>query len=109
MQHRSVTASPFAGGTAFEEDVDPMSGLANLADVMLVFACGLMLALVMYWNVDITPNLTEISESQKMDEVQDDLEQAQKSISSGSGYEELGVVYRDPATGKMYMMSEKKK
>ena len=28
------------------ESINPMDGVANLADVMLVFACGLMLALI---------------------------------------------------------------
>lgn len=35
------------------EEVNPMEGVANLADVMLVLAVGMMLALVVAWNVDI--------------------------------------------------------
>ena len=35
------------------EDVDPMSSMGNMGDVMLVFACGLMVALVVAWNVDL--------------------------------------------------------
>ena len=35
------------------EDVDPMSSMSNIGDVMLVFACGLMVALVVAWNVDL--------------------------------------------------------
>ena len=31
-----------------------MDGMANLADVMLVFACGLILALIINWNVDVS-------------------------------------------------------
>ena len=38
---------------AESEDVNPMEGVANLADVMLVLAVGMMLALVVAWNVDI--------------------------------------------------------
>lgn len=34
------------------EEVDAMAGVANLADVMLVFACGLMAAVILNWNVD---------------------------------------------------------
>ena len=37
-----------------DEDFNPMEGMANLADVMLVFACGLILALIINWNVDMT-------------------------------------------------------
>ncbi len=36
-----------------EDSVNPMDGLANLADVMLILAVGIMLALVINWNVDI--------------------------------------------------------
>lgn len=32
---------------SFEEN--PMDGVANLSDVMLVFICGLLMAIVMYW------------------------------------------------------------
>ncbi|MCD8332161.1 MAG: DUF2149 domain-containing protein [Oscillospiraceae bacterium] len=39
---------------AFQEDVNPMDGVGNLADAMLVLAVGIMLALVVAWNVDIT-------------------------------------------------------
>ena len=35
------------------EEVNPMEDVANLADVMLVLAVGMMLALVVAWNVDI--------------------------------------------------------
>ena len=49
--------SNFSGSTLrrsrmFEEE-DPTSGLSNLADCMLVLACGLMVALVVAWNVDL--------------------------------------------------------
>ena len=34
-------------------DENPLEMMANLMDVMLVFACGLMLALIVNWNVDL--------------------------------------------------------
>jgi len=37
------------------EDVNPLEGVVNIADVMLVFACGLMLALAVYWNIELGP------------------------------------------------------
>ncbi|MBQ5581590.1 MAG: DUF2149 domain-containing protein [Clostridia bacterium] len=42
------TTSPF-----LESEGSPMESIANIVDVMLVFACGLLLALVTVWNVDI--------------------------------------------------------
>lgn len=87
-----------------EEDADPRVGLVNLADVMLVFACGLMLALVSYWNLDL-PNVTELDQAdmQKVDNVQEMTDALQSSTSS---YMELGKVYQDPKTGQLYVMTE---
>lgn len=105
--HRSVSASNFAGANPFDsEESDPMSGLANLADAMLVFACGLLIALVVSHGLDISSDLVEMQESD-MSEVVEDVEQMTDEITSGGkGYEELGMVYRDPETGKMYMLTE---
>ena len=36
-----------------EEEVDPLSSVANIADAMLVFACGILIALIVAWNVDV--------------------------------------------------------
>ncbi|MGL4483643.1 MAG: DUF2149 domain-containing protein, partial [Anaerovoracaceae bacterium] len=39
------------------EEVNPMDGMASLADVMLVFACGLIVALIAAWNVDVAADV----------------------------------------------------
>ena len=44
----------FSSRRRVTEEVDAMSGLANLSDVMLVFACGLMAAVILNWNVDLS-------------------------------------------------------
>lgn len=85
-------------------DVDPMSGMANLADAMLVFACGLMMALVTYWNVSLSPDAKEVMTQQDAQEVVD-----VEALTSGAGdgeslYDRLGEVYQDPQTGKMYLV-----
>ena len=84
------------------EDVDPMAGVANLADVMLVFACGLMVALVLRWNVDLGPaqavdpdTLQEISSSEQIDE----------EALQGDRYQSEGTVYRDTQTGRLYIVT----
>lgn len=87
-----------------EGEEDPMAGLANLADVMLVFACGLMMALVVFWNLDL-PNIVELDES-KMQEVEDVEEMVDNINSTTNPYMEMGKVYQDPTTGKLYMMQE---
>lgn len=85
------------------EDVDPMSGLANMADVMLCLAVGIMMALVMHWNIDIssTSNLDQFKDSKNLSDKQ--VEDIQKS----NGLQEKGVLYQDPKTGKYYIRIDK--
>ena len=88
------------------EDEDPTSGLSNLADCMLVLACGLMVALVVAWNIDIqtvtevelTDNKTEIDDVQTMDG---------KLETGGTTYVDVGRVYQDPDTGTYYILEDK--
>ena len=93
------------GGRAFgaDDDVDPMSSLANLADVMLVMAAGLMMALVVFWNVQL-PDLTELDESQ-IQSVDDVEEMVDQITATDNPYMEMGTVYQDPTTGKMYVLA----
>ena len=87
------------------EDADPRVGLVNLADVMLVFACGLMLALVTYWNLDISA-MSEVVQADEMAEVEG-IEDLQDQLDGGgNSFTQLGMVYQDPMTGKMYMLKE---
>ena len=105
--------------TAFEEEEeDPMTGVANLVDAMLVIAVGLLVFLVISWNMqaivfkfneDINPEqrqdainamkqVTEIDQGKQLNETPD------VSSSSGEGYSELGKVYKDSNTGKLIMI-----
>lgn len=88
-----------------EEESDPMASMANLADVMLVFACGLMMALITYWNVDIS-TVTEMLREDQIAEVQTPEEMTEQlTASDGTSYIDMGKVYMDPTTGKYYMLS----
>lgn len=87
-----------------EEEVDPMSSVANIADAMLVFACGLMVALVVAWNVDLqNVQEIEIDSTQQIEDLQalEDLLTAE-----GSSYIQRGTVYQDPNTGQMYLLED---
>ena len=53
-----------------EESINPMENLANLADVMLVFACALMIAIITHWNVDITQNRVNKEDLEPIDDPQ---------------------------------------
>ncbi len=85
------------------EDEDPASGLSNLADCMLVLACGLMVSLVVAWNLDLQ-QMTEVNMSDNKVEIED-VESIDDVIESGgTTYIDVGRVYQDPETGKYFVL-----
>ena len=92
-------------GLGTEEEVTPISGVANLADAMLVFSCGLLVSLASYWNLDLG-SATQVMKHSEVTQVG----QVQKLVddvkAGGSLYRELGTVYQDPKTGKLYMLAQ---
>ena len=84
------------------EEVDPMSSLGNIGDIMLVFACGLMVALVVAWNVDLG-QFTQVEMDQEIQ--QDEIEQITEELyGEGNAFVQKGTVYQDPTTGKYYLV-----
>lgn len=97
-----------------EGEEDPMAGTSNLVDAMLVIAVGLLIFVVISWNmqsvvfqdssqeqkqaIENSPDVQEVSEGQQLNETPD------SSNSSGQGYMEMGKVYKDPSTGKLIMV-----
>ena len=88
-----------------EED-NPLEGAINIVDAMLVFACGLMLALAINWNVDLglgqRINLEQGEEVTDTPQIRDDLIRTQ---GEGKLYQRMGTVYKDPATGQLFMLT----
>ena len=104
---RNFSGSDFGSASSSyrdQEDADPRVGLVNLADIMLVFACGLMLALVVRWSIDL-PTVDQLDESQ-MQEVDDVQELVDEIQAEGGSYLELGTVYQDPTTGRLYVLTQ---
>lgn len=87
-----------------DNDVNPMENLANLVDVMLVLACGLMISIILHWNVDLNKVVDVITE-ENLVEVED-LEDAIKDGSLMEDLDSKGFVYEDPETGRMYIISK---
>ena len=86
------------------EEVDPMSSLGNIGDIMLVFACGLMVALVVAWNVDLG-QFTQVQMDQEIE--QSDIEQITEELyGEGNAFVPKGTVYQDPLTGKYYLVED---
>jgi hypothetical protein len=98
-----------------EGEEDPMAGTTNLVDAMLVIAVGLLIFVVISWNMqsvifqdssheqsqavqNSNPNITEVTEGQELNDT------PESSESSGQGYMEMGKVYKDPSTGKLIMV-----
>ena len=97
-----------------EGEEDPMAGTTNLVDAMLVIAVGLLIFVVISWNmqsvvfqdnsqsqnqaIQDSQKVTEVSEGQVLNETPDTTD------SSGQGYMEMGKVYKDPSTGKLIMV-----
>ena len=93
----------FSEGSENSESINPMESVANLVDVMLVFACGLILALVTIWNVDISPSTSpSASGDGTMYEVDEVIDNPDNNETVDTDLQEVGTVYKDPATGKWY-------
>ena len=81
-----------------------MESVENLVDIMLVFACGLMVAIIIYWNVDLN-NIVNIIDQEQLVEITDS-ETIEKNQASISNYDNLGTAIEDPDTGKMLIVDE---
>lgn len=90
-----------------ESEGSLLDPLANLADVMLVFAVGLIVALAASQHVESTPAeptqavTTDVTTGREVPDLPSAAGEA------GSGYEAVGQVYRDRETGKLILMSPK--
>jgi hypothetical protein len=80
---------------AVEEE--PMGPLANLADIMLVFAVGLMVALAASRDDGASGGM-DIEVGREMPDMPAGVGEA------GSGYESVGRVYRDPESGRLILI-----
>lgn len=107
MAHGLQNGGGLRGGhLRSKDDADPMASVANIADIMLVFACGLMMALVTVWNIDFTP-LSELQDKQ-LEAIDTPEDMPEDMSDAGNAYVEKGMVYQDPKTGKYYMVTEDK-
>jgi hypothetical protein len=82
----------------------------NLVDVMLVFICGLIVALVSaeprLAKVDSKSNAKGDAKVVERGRELAELPEGLRGKSAGAGMEPLGQVYRDPKTGKLILVGE---
>ncbi len=89
------------------EEVNPLEGAVNIVDAMLVFACGLMLSLVIHWNVNLDQvgAQVEVQMGQEVTESPEIEDNLIKNQNEGGLYEKMGTVYKDPDTGQLFMVT----
>lgn len=105
MSYRDRRSSRRRGHFDDGEDINPMNYVSNLSDVMLILAVGIMLALILHWNVPVGNSEQEAEENgqntitftdndlDEQTELPDDLSQ-------------VGNVYYDSKTGKYYIVQD---
>ena len=88
----------------FDDDSDyVVDSLPNLLDIMLVFCVGLISALFLSKSTLLKQKVVKVREKTSLPQ-EKNLEN-----SGGNGYEHIGKIYRDPKTGKLYMVKNQKK
>ncbi|MGB9936107.1 MAG: DUF2149 domain-containing protein [Methanobacterium sp.] len=94
---------------------DPMAGSANLVDAMLVLSVGFLIFIVLSWNMQ-NVIFSDMTSEERQDTIQAMKQVAEikmgkevngtfnASSGSGTGFSEVGSVYKDPKTGKLIMV-----
>jgi hypothetical protein len=91
-----------------ETPEDPQASLVNLVDIMLVFICGLIVALVSAEprlardaaKPDAGEHTQVVEQGRELAEMPEGL----RGKSAGAGMQPVGQVYRDPKTGKLILV-----
>lgn len=65
--------------------ISPMESVVNLIDIMLIFACGLMVSIASLWNINMNAS-------------------NQINKTKSNSYQDMGQVYEDPVTKKIYII-----
>lgn len=87
---------------SYREEISPMESMVNLVDVMLVFICGLLISIIIFWNINMK-NLVIILDQKQLIKINNPKElttQMKDKSSSGN----VGSAVLDPKTGKIYIV-----
>ena len=85
--------------------VNPMDGLGNLADAMLVLAVGIMLALVLNWKLDLTAVTAAPEATEAPIEISEDDMRSTSEELDADALQKVGALYYDEATGTYYAIT----
>lgn len=92
-----------------ESTEDPQTALVNLVDIMLVFICGLIVALVSAQREMAIESTSSANASSKVVEQGRELSELPEGLrgsEAGAGMEPVGQVYKDPKTGKLILVGQ---
>ena len=89
--------------TQVEEDVNPSEYIVNIADCMLVLLLGMVVALISYYNIDLTQ---EPESEDDIIGIEVDMDKNQDGVID-AGYDRRGTVYYDEDSGSFYFVDEK--
>jgi len=86
---------------------DPQASLVNLVDIMLVFICGLIVALVSA-QPQFTASKLDAGGEQVVEQGRElaEMPEGMRGQAAGAGMEPVGQVYRDPKTGKLILVGQ---
>jgi hypothetical protein len=84
-----------------EEDVDPNAYPTNIADCMLVLMLGAVVALITYYNVDLSAQ----QEDRETVGIEVNMDANEDGVIDDQ-YEESGRVYYDSSTGNYYFVAD---
>ena len=95
------------GSARFDETPeDPQASLVNLVDIMLVFICGLIVALVSAQPQFTTSTSTGGEQVVEQGRELAEMPEGMRGQAAGAGMEPVGQVYRDPKTGKLILVGQ---
>ena len=83
---------------------DPQAALVNLVDIMLVFICGLVVALISAQSRFATEAGAQQAVEQGRELTQ--LPEGLRSQQAGEGMQPIGKVFKDPKTGKLVLVGQ---
>ncbi|WP_394166338.1 DUF2149 domain-containing protein [Neptunomonas phycophila] len=87
-------------------DNEPLGPMSNLVDLMLVFACGLIAALIALSD-QLQAHFNPQDKTQQTITSGKELPNLPTGSANGAaGYESVGQVYRDPKTGQLILIGE---
>jgi hypothetical protein len=88
---------------------DPQTSLVNLVDIMLVFICGLIVALVSAQRQShAQPSEAAGAQKQVIEKGRElpEMPDGLRGQTAGEGLEPVGQVFRDPKTGKLILVGQ---